>query len=56
MSKEQHDNEKGHLTASEVLAAQIEAEDAEDAKNPNTPKKIVSPDDWASGGVTPREN
>lgn len=43
------------MTRSEALAAQIEAEDAEDANNPNTPKDIVSPEDWASAGVVPTE-
>lgn len=42
-------------TRAEALEAQIEAEDAEDEKNPNKAKDITAPEGWANGGVAPTE-
>lgn len=42
------------LSRAEALEAQIKAEDAEDRRNPYTPKTFTTPADWASRGVEPR--
>lgn len=55
MSKEQNRTKKKPLNPNEALEAQIEAEDAEDAKI-RTPRDITTGPGWASGVVAPREN